>query len=126
MSTNDPINPNQYKTNSGIECIDIAQHFPYTLGNAIKYAWRAGQKDDLIQDLEKSLWYMNKTLEEGYDFVHPYDKEVSIACRKLSKLDPDEFNHYDFQWGIIMELVSTDVEEAKRLLEMTIKELKSK
>ena len=35
---NNPINPNHYKTQSGVSCIDIAELFPYSLGNAIKYA----------------------------------------------------------------------------------------
>lgn len=26
--TNDPINPNHYKTNSGVECIDVVELFP--------------------------------------------------------------------------------------------------
>ena len=31
----DAINPNHYKTESGLECIEIAELFPYTQGNAI-------------------------------------------------------------------------------------------
>ncbi len=30
----------------------------FNIGNAIKYLWRAGQKDSEIQDLEKAVWYI--------------------------------------------------------------------
>jgi hypothetical protein len=31
----------------------------YCRGQAIKYAWRAGQKDDTAQDLSKGAWYLS-------------------------------------------------------------------
>lgn len=31
---------------SGVECIDIVEHYNFNLGNAIKYIWRAGLKSD--------------------------------------------------------------------------------
>lgn len=64
--TNDPINPNHYKSHpSGIECIEISSGFDFLLGNVIKYVWRAGLKDSdsYLQDLEKALWYLNKKVE---------------------------------------------------------------
>ena len=64
--TNDPINPNHYKSHpSGIECIEISSGFDFLLGNVIKYVWRAGLKDsdNYLQDLEKALWYLNKKVE---------------------------------------------------------------
>ena len=29
---------------SGIECIEITRHYCFSIGNAIKYLWRAGLK----------------------------------------------------------------------------------
>ena len=41
--------------------------FPaYLEGNAIKYLHRHKYKDSNIQDLEKSIWYINK-LKEHYE-----------------------------------------------------------
>jgi hypothetical protein len=48
---------------SGIECIDITEHMNFCTGNAIKYIWRAGQKGDPIQDLEKALWYIRREIK---------------------------------------------------------------
>ena len=44
---------------SGVECIEIVQHFNFNLGNAIKYIWRAGLKSpDPLEDLEKAKQYL--------------------------------------------------------------------
>jgi len=46
-----------------IECIDVAQYFSYCLGCAIKYIWRAGRKNNTIEDLQKAVWYLNAEIE---------------------------------------------------------------
>ena len=48
---------------SGVECIQITEHFNFCVGNAIKYLWRAGLKDNTIQDLCKALWYIEREIE---------------------------------------------------------------
>jgi len=48
---------------SGVECIDVVQHMNFCLGNAMKYIWRAGLKQDAIEDLKKAKWYIEKELE---------------------------------------------------------------
>lgn len=65
---NDQINhPKHYNSDpSGIECIDITRHRNFNIGNAIKYLWRAGLKEDKdrklidkqIEDLNKAVWYL--------------------------------------------------------------------
>lgn len=95
--TNDPITPNHYKTASGVQVIDIAELFPYSLGNAIKYAWRAGKKDNLKQDLEKCEWYLNRAMANGEDSLFmSYHSSVLRARRlftKLNKTDLPELNY---------------------------------
>ena len=57
---------------SGIECITIARHYCFAIGNAIKYLWRAGLKKDMgksdrekeIEDLEKAKWYIQDRINE--------------------------------------------------------------
>jgi len=46
--------PDHYTWIPGIECADVVAHFPFFLGNAIKYIWRAGKKGKKIEDLEKA------------------------------------------------------------------------
>jgi hypothetical protein len=55
---------------SGVECIDITQHYNFCIGNAIKYLWRNGLKKDMklteksakIQDLKKAIWYIEREI----------------------------------------------------------------
>lgn len=59
--------PAYYKDPSGIECIDVARHRDFNIGNALKYLWRAGFKheegvsdvDKQIEDLKKAVFYIN-------------------------------------------------------------------
>lgn len=56
--------PQHYNAHpSGIECIDVVEHFNFNLGNAIKYVWRADEKGNAIQDLEKAVWYIQREIE---------------------------------------------------------------
>ncbi len=61
---NDPINPNHYKTNSGLEVIDVIEAFKlgFKLGNAIKYILRAGKKGSRVEDLKKAIWYIEREI----------------------------------------------------------------
>lgn len=57
---------------SGIECIEIARHYCFSIGNAIKYLWRAGLKQEVgksdvtkeIEDLEKAKWYIDDRIKQ--------------------------------------------------------------
>lgn len=73
MMKEDMVNhPKHYTSDpSGVECIDIVRHRNYNIGNAIKYLWRAGLKneDKHIEDLKKAVFYINdeiKRLEGNY------------------------------------------------------------
>jgi hypothetical protein len=57
--THDPINhPRHYRNASGVECIDVAEHLSFNLGNAFKYVYRRELKGNPIQDLGKARWYL--------------------------------------------------------------------
>lgn len=69
----DSINhPSHYTSHpSGVECISITQWYDFSIGNAIKYLWRAGLKKDSslddvvkeIEDLKKAIWYINNKIK---------------------------------------------------------------
>jgi len=63
--SHDNINHPQHYTShpSGVECIDIIEHFNFNVGNAIKYLWRAGRKGDAIEDLEKAKWMVEREIQ---------------------------------------------------------------
>jgi hypothetical protein len=58
--------PSHYKGNK-FEVIDIIEDFElgFSLGNAIKYILRAGDKDPTkyVEDLEKAIWYIKREIK---------------------------------------------------------------
>lgn len=74
VESKDNVNhPSHYtKHPSGVECIDITRHYCFSVGNAIKYLWRAGLKEDSsmsnidkeIEDLKKAIWYINDRIKQ--------------------------------------------------------------
>jgi hypothetical protein len=46
-----------------IECMDIAKHWSFPLGNVLKYLWRCDYKGKKIEDLEKAEVYLNEEIK---------------------------------------------------------------
>ena len=74
--------PKHYNSHpSGIECIEITRYYPFNVGSAIKYLWRAGLKTDdsmldvdkEIEDLEKAIWFINDRIKQ---LRHERDNET--------------------------------------------------
>lgn len=61
----DPVNhPPHYTAHpSGVECIQISEHFNFCLGNAIKYIWRADSKGNAVEDLQKAEFYIRREID---------------------------------------------------------------
>jgi len=70
LPPNDNVNsPSHYQSSNGIECIDAIEAAltpeefrGFLKGNAIKYLWRNGKKDDPEQDAKKGNWYMTRLI----------------------------------------------------------------
>lgn len=84
----DNVNHPQHYTNhvSGYECIDLAELLPFTLGNALKYFWRAGLKgggEKKTEDLKKGLWYIKRYLDTPLltPRFNPHDKVLAWRLR---------------------------------------------
>ena len=57
--------PSHYTSHkSGIECIQIAEHMGFNLGNALKYIWRADLKKNAIEDMKKAVFYLNREINK--------------------------------------------------------------
>jgi hypothetical protein len=59
---------------SGVECIDVVEHYNFNLGNAMKYLWRARDKGAPVQDLQKAVWYIQREIARME--AHPETVEV--------------------------------------------------
>jgi hypothetical protein len=63
--------PSYYQDPSGVECITVTRHRDFNIGNAIKYLWRAGLKEEKglsnkekqIEDLQKAIFYINDEIK---------------------------------------------------------------
>lgn len=81
--------PKHYTSDpSGVECIDIVRHRNYNIGNAIKYLWRAGLKneDKHIEDLKKAIFYITdeiKRLEGHYGKTEESTISANPSRKKL-------------------------------------------
>jgi len=70
----DAINPSHYKAHpSGLECIFFTRNMNFNAGNAFKYIWRAGLKDDKVQDLKKAIWYLQDEINNPNISNNIYD-----------------------------------------------------
>lgn len=57
------LNPSHYTSHpSGVECIEITEHMDFLTGNAMKYIWRAGLKEDKLEDLKKAKFYIERLI----------------------------------------------------------------
>ena len=47
------------------EAIDVIEdwNLGFNLGNTVKYISRAGHKDNILQDLKKALWYLDREIK---------------------------------------------------------------
>ena len=61
---NDAVNHPKHYCNhpSGVECIQITEHMGFNLGNAMKYIWRADEKNNAVEDLRKAIWYVQREI----------------------------------------------------------------
>ena len=65
-----PVNHPAHYNQGGIECIDAIQSATsglpaceaFFIGNALKYLWRYNYKGHPVEDLEKAVWYINRTI----------------------------------------------------------------
>lgn len=60
--SDDTLNPTHYK--GDVQPIDLieAQGLGFNLGNVVKYICRAGRKGDLLEDLKKARWYLEREI----------------------------------------------------------------
>jgi hypothetical protein len=73
---------------SGIETIEIIEHLPSNIANAVKYIWRCGlkQSETPLRDLQSALWYTKREDERITHFELdglPY-KKTDVVWRALA------------------------------------------
>lgn len=68
--------PNHYAQGRKYEPIEVIKDWDlnFNLGNTVKYISRAGRKEDMLEDLEKALFYLNHEIN--------YIKEMKDKLRE--------------------------------------------
>lgn len=71
-----------------IEVIALARHLPFDAGNFLKYVMRAPFKGEMLEDLQKALWY-------AQDFSdHLKLKDVRALSKKKEHKLTDKANYF--------------------------------
>lgn len=50
------------------ECIEYTRQMYFSQGNAFKYVYRLGSKNNAEEDLDKAIWYLEDAIR-GYDYL---------------------------------------------------------
>jgi len=84
--------PRHYnQSKSGIECIELIEHLPCNIANAVKYVWRCGLKstETPLRDLESARWYTEREAKrvEIYKLGgEPKPKTEHVWCEFAQKV----------------------------------------
>jgi len=114
--------PSHYNSHpSGIEFIEVGRWFNFNVGNAMKYLWRAGLKDEAgievltkhIEDLKKAQWYIAdeiKRVEKELATPKPgLDQTEGKLMDEWSKVNDASKEYYDHS-GIVPPHISEKIE----------------
>lgn len=81
--------PRHYNAHvSNIECIELIEHLPTNLGNAVKYLWRCGLKatETPLRDLKSARWYTERELQRMrlYELEDEPRPKTDVVWRALA------------------------------------------
>lgn len=117
----DAINPSHYQDHpvfSG-ECWEVAQFCDFATGNAIKYCWRQGRKDDTAQELNKALWYVSQLPAPNISII-PQAVVDRLRAEYEDALDGAESDLLWLTTTAIMAVVDRKYQDAGDLIRMAI------
>lgn len=86
--------PSHYTSHpSGVEAITITEHMGFCVGNAMKYLWRAGLKNDAIEDLKKARWYVDREIQRLEKLAAQAAPEPDVrGCAACAHASSDRFS----------------------------------
>lgn len=100
--------PAHYEANGPFECIELAQHYDFCLGNAIKYVWRHMDKGHPVEDLNKAIWYIQHEINTTDS---DYSPAPTGAARKLFTLSDMDYAHMADFWHALFDGNLTDAKQ---------------
>lgn len=74
---------------SGIECIELIEHLPANLANAVKYLWRCGLKttETPLRELMSAKWYTDREIRriELFELDDEPTPKTAVVWRALAR-----------------------------------------
>ena len=108
-------NPPHYQDASGIQCIEVTKFLGFCDGNCFKYLYRAGQKGDKIEDLEKAKWYAKQAKDMGIGAITDQDiigKIWKIAYFRKNYIMLAMHSIVDGSWDNVINYIDRELENA--------------
>lgn len=106
----------------GHECIDLARHQTFCVGNTIKYLWRYKDKGNPTEDLKKALWYARLAQKE----LEPVCTEVGDCESILYRLVDSTVGNERSAWvGLTLNDWQRTVEALDEMIKETRNETQS-
>lgn len=112
--------PAHYMDASGVECIDIIEHMKFSSGNAFKYIYRAGMKGETVEDLNKSVFYLNhaaKKLEVNTMPLHVKELVNRVAATRHEYIAEAMQAIYYGEWNQAIVYINSYADVLSRLEE---------
>lgn len=83
--------PRHYNVHpSGVECIDVIRDMCCDAANATKYVWRAWDKGNPVQDLDKARFYLEDQLAHAETYrphsADTTDKLLQVLCYEQNSM----------------------------------------
>lgn len=110
-------NPPHYKDESGIECIEVTRYMQFCGGNCFKYLYRAGQKGDVIEDLEKARWYAERAWicdREVYDTTGEWLQNIlAVAKQRQGNIRSAICSMVQHDWQDVEYYINAEIDRLK-------------
>lgn len=76
---------------SGVEAIEVIEYLTGNMFNTVKYVWRADHKGKVVEDIQKSIWYIKRELGRFVTDLptipqHVFDKTDKYVAAEQDKL----------------------------------------
>lgn len=109
--THDYVNHPKHYNSYPVEAIEVIELMRYPcLANAVKYAWRAGMKNDIKEDIQKMEWYINRHMDnvnEDNAFSH---KQTFLLIMDLMERVKGYMS--ERLWNLITSIIYLDHDES--------------
>lgn len=114
-TNNEVDHPSHYKNGMKVEveCIMFTRNMSFSLGNAFKYIWRAGNKASAAMDtdLAKAMWYLKDAAEHHECENAMYNAQTANLVHFLAKSEI-----VDWKYRILSCILRCDIKTATQLL----------